>query len=357
MKTKILILALILALFIAAFPKGVARADSSGIIYVAVNDELTNHYPYFYGARIYLPLSDFQSLGITYSADIDASTFILKLGSSSLAFDLATGDCYDGSGNSYGVKALYLARSVYLPAYFVAEYFGFTYSYIKGVGNGDVVRIKTSGAAYSDLTFMETFNSQLEERTNAYKNPNPTLTPAPTPTTTPRPTPTIDKSGTKLTFSFVGVPTDGILDVLEAGGIHAMFFVEYDEALANPGTLRRATGLGHRLGVWLGNEADEYIKTAELIYEITRIKTLFAAIAPEIAEEPPERSAQSAMILVDCGLDAGAEEDEYSLMKKLLDSRGSVALRFNAEQEGILPDILEFIRLYRFSIETIRETA
>jgi len=354
MKRKILISVLLLALFIAVFPAGGGMADSSGIIYVGVNDELTGHYPYFYGARIYLPLSDFQSLGLTYAADIDASTFILKYGTSSLAFDLATGECYDSGGNPYGIKALYLARSVYLPAYFVAEYFGFTYSYVKGVGNGDVVRIKTSAAAYTDLAFMETYNSQMEERTNAYKNPNPPATPGPTPVSTPRVTPPIDKSATKLSFSFAGMPTDGILDALEASGIHAMFFIGYDEALAEPGILRRAAGMGHRLGVWLGDEADEYAETAELIYEITRIKTLFAASAPETGEGA-ESSVQSSVILVGCGLDAGAEADEYALMAKLLDLRGSVSLRFDTEQEDILPGILEFIRLHKFSIDTIRE--
>ena len=358
MKKRIMIFTVVFCLLIAGIPRdNTAAADDSGMIYVSINDRLTDYYPYYYGSSLYIPLGAFQELGVTYTSDMDASTLTLKYGGASLIFDLGTGDCYDSNGSSYGAKAIYVGGLVYMPAYAVGVYFGMAATYIAGGGTGDVLRVKTGGAAYSDSGFMSAASAELERRTAAYYAPKATPTPErpPTPTPSPTPTPPIDRSSTVVTLSFEGAPTNEILEELEKYEFPALFLLNAADALENQDILRRAVGMGHRLGVWLEDEEASFSETAELIYAAARDKTLFVSATGDAAETASDFAVQNSLVYVGYDLETLTVDEDFNMELWLLKSGNRADILFSPAETDVLAEALFLMSSYQFTIGPTRE--
>ena len=229
---------------------------------------------------------------------------------------MSAGNSYDREENSYRYAAIYLNDTAYVPAFFVADFFGLGYSYIRREER-HIVRL-TKGSVLSDEEFFNAAASLMETRLNQYlgsqetaappsatpeptQAPQPTATPVPTatpapsstpaPDTTPSPTPTatptpnVDRSDVKVRLCFLGLgsETSEILDAL--GDVPACFFATAEEIYQNAHLTRRILGSGSAVGLRILSspvaEAEEFRQALR----DTAMCTSFLACAAGFDEE------------------------------------------------------------------------
>lgn len=178
-------LAFLLAVILLFSGLSTVSADDIGICFVSTNDKLLelNYTPYFVGGFVYLSYDIFASFGIYFSYFEADNTALLYTNSKQIFFDLSTGQSYDSFFNTYATSAVMKNGQVYVPAAWVCQYFGLTYSYISGNGNGDVVRITNGTAVLNDGEFLKAAASLMRSRYSEYfgvsepMKPSPALTP------------------------------------------------------------------------------------------------------------------------------------------------------------------------------------
>lgn len=260
-RAAFVLLAVLLALLFA-LPGG---AEDT-VFFTVINNTLleldADTMPVIYSSLIYVPSSLFNSRALdTYAYySRDTQVALISDGDSILYFDMGAGNSYDSEDNTYRYAAIYVNDTAYVPAYFVADYFGLGYSYIRREGR-HIVRL-TNGSAMTDDEFFSAASLLMEQRMNQYlgttetPSPVPTAAPAtprPTPVAPPSPTPTpaVDRSGVKVHLCYLGLGegTAAILDALD--GESACFFCTAEQLYAFPDLARRITGSGSALGLLL----------------------------------------------------------------------------------------------------------
>lgn len=252
-----LMILLITALIVCALPVA-AGADSTGVCFTAVDDNVLDLslMPQFIGGSPYVPWTVFGRLGITTTYFDSANSAMLSVGSNQIIFDLNNGTCYDAEGTNYPLSAAIRNGTIYVPAW-TGIIFGLTYSYISGIGHGDVVRIKSGANVLSDSDFIDAAATLMSSMCNAYFGPPETQKPSPSPTPSESEEPEGD--GGDVSVSFIGAPDEELLKVLSDYGAYVCFFLTAEQAEENGDLLRRAFGEGHTLGVYCSteNELDE----------------------------------------------------------------------------------------------------
>ena len=235
------------------------------VFFTAVNNtllELTAEtMPVAHHSLIYVPCSVFNTKALnTWSYYSRGSqTVLISDGSKELYFDMGAGDSYDREENRYNYAAIYVNDTAYVPVYFVADFFGLTYSYIRREG-WHIIRV-TTGGMLSDEDFFSAAAPLLETRMNQYmgaqetQDPEPTSaptqrpSPSPAPTPSPTPTPAVDRSGVQVHLCYLGLG-EASAAILEAlNGAPACFFATAEEIYANADLTRRILGSGCTLGL------------------------------------------------------------------------------------------------------------
>ena len=244
------------------------------VFFTAVNNTLLDltaeTMPINHQSLIYVPCSVFntQALNTWAYYSRGSQTVLISNGSKELYFDMSAGDSHDREENSYRYAAIYMNDTAYVPAFFVADFFGLTYSYIRREG-WHIVRI-TTGDALSDDDFFKAAAPLLETRMNQYlgaqETPDgqptaePTQRPAPpspTPTPAPTPTPVVDRSSVRVHLCYLGLG-EGTAAILEAlDGSPACFFATAEEIYANGDLTRRILGSGCTLGLLIKEDPEE----------------------------------------------------------------------------------------------------
>ncbi len=243
------------------------------VFFTAVNNTLLDltaeTMPINHQSLIYVPCSVFNTLALNTWAYYSrgSQTVLISNGSKELYFDMSTGDSHDREENSYRYAAIYVNDTAYVPAFFVADFFGLTYSYIRREG-WHIVRI-TTGDALSDDDFFKAAAPLLETRMNQYlgaqetqdgqPTPEPTQQPtpvAPTPTPMPTPTPVVDRSSVRVHLCYLGLgeETAAILKALD--GAPACFFATAEEIYAYGDLTRRILGSGCTLGLLIKEDPE-----------------------------------------------------------------------------------------------------
>lgn len=251
-----LMILLITAFIVCALPI-FAGADSTGICFTAVDDNVLDLSlrPVFIGGSPYVPWTVFGSLGITTSYFESENVALLSVGSNQIIFNLNEGTCYDPDGTNYPLSASYRNGTIYVPAW-TGIIFGLTYSYISGIGYGDVVRIKSGANVLSDSDLIDAAATLMSSMYNAYfgtpttEPPKPS-SPSPSPSESDKPE---DEEGGNVSLSFIGAPDEALLKTLSGYGVYVCFFLTAEQAEENGDLLRRASGEGHTLGVYCSDE-------------------------------------------------------------------------------------------------------
>ena len=170
------------------------RADAApAVSFTALNDQLLplsgNTIPIVRNGSVYLPSTVFseKNIGISVSSKT-ASTLVLHGRQRMLTFDLNAGTASDAE-TTYTAQTVSSNGIIYVPAYFVCQYFGLEYSYLS-TNYGTIVRVKNTDAALNDAAFIRNNTDLMEQYYTAYTQPTPKQTPkqTPKPSTTVKPT-------------------------------------------------------------------------------------------------------------------------------------------------------------------------
>ena len=310
---------LVCFLLTAVFAVSVLTMFSSAeddIFFTAVNNTLLDltaeTMPVNYNSMIYVPSSVFNSRALdTYSYySRNTQMALIADGVHTLYFDMSAGNSYDEEDNAYRYAAIYYNDTAYVPAFFVADFFGLGYSYIRREGR-HIVRL-TNGSVLTDEAFFNAASSLMDTRLNQYLSAQetpapPTSAPSPTPPpvktppppATPGPTPTQppvgrDRSDVTVRLCFLGLNEDSasILDTLEEADTPACFFAAAGELYARADLVRRILGSGYGLGLLLQDSPTEEYGEFCLALRQTAMSVSFlaagAGLSPEALTEAEE---------------------------------------------------------------------
>ncbi len=353
-------------------------AAEDSIFFTAINNtllELTDDtMPVSYNSVIYVPSSLFNSTALdTYSYySRGTQTVLISDGNALLYFDMGAGNSYDGDENTYRYAAIYVNDTAYVPAFFVADFFGLTYSYIRR-DERHIVRL-TRGSVLSDDAFFSAAASLIESRLNQYLSsrglpmptpvPSPTPTPAPTPEPTPPPTPlppvptpspppVIDRSDVTVHLCFLGLNENSalVLDALEDAGLPACFFAPAEELLAHDDLVRRILGSGYGLGMLVRTDpAEEYGEFSAVLREAAMTVSFLSAGAGLPPEA--ETAAEAAGLLL---FSAEEELTDYSACSaRLVSAADRCDLLLSGDFSG-LERLLTQLTDHHYTVEAITE--
>lgn len=216
------------------------------------------------------PYTVFANFKIYNTYHQSSNTASLYTSSKQLYFDLNTGETYDGEGNYYNVTPISRGGVVYVPVDFICQQYGLSWSYIEGSEYGDVCRITDSGAHLTDAQFLTAAKQLMSSRYNAYTGNS---------SGTEDPITGIDiTSDCVIYLSFVGLPSQKLLDTLSEYGVSAGFFLTADELRQEPETVRRIVGEGHSIGaLCYSDPLGEYIEFRSLLLDAAHATTVLIA--------------------------------------------------------------------------------
>jgi len=357
-KTLKILITIFLAVSLAVcMLPGFAGADETGICFTAVDDDVLDLSvrPVFVGGSPYVPWTVFGSLGISTTYFESVNVAMLSVGSNQIMFDLNEGSCYDADGNPYPVSASSMNGTIYIPAY-TGVIFGLTYSYISGVGSGDVVRIKSGANVLTDSQFIDAAKNKMASMASAYFG-----TPAPPATATPTPTPTPTESeepekkeGGDVVLSFAGLPDGGLLDVLNKYNIKTCFFVTAGEAEEGGDILRRASGEGHILGLRC-NSGEELLGGMEAVRREAFLRPVIAIFSDGIAEAAEE----NCVALYKAGMTVGGDVTDPSVITLSLPTDGkssSFLITCGDNTAKLMTSVLSYMSSNKYTPVALRET-
>lgn len=247
--------------------------------FMAVNDNLLlleeRFIPIAVDGQYYVPYTALDSsvtgleLGIYPVYNAARGTLTIYNQTQELVFNLNSGTCTDRSGASRNARAVNRNGRIYVPARFICEYFGLTYS-SKSTSYGPLVRIRSASSKLDDSTFIERAKSGMAERLREWRRtqaaadpPVSTSTPTPAPSPTPSPPPVepdTDKSGVHTYLAFRADQTDGldkVLTALEQAQISALFFFPAAELADYDGAVRSVLCGGHAVGLLISGATAE----------------------------------------------------------------------------------------------------
>lgn len=338
-----------------------ASADSTGVCFTGVGDTLLdlNSMAVFSGGTLYVPGKAFSSFGvyITYF-DADA-TLLLYNSSSSVYFDLNEGTTYDGSGNYYEVSGIFRGGQVYVPVAFVCRYFGVSYSYISGSGNGDIARLKNGSEVLTDSQYIDAAGSLMKTYYNEYFGMVQPITPVPSPSVQNPSAGDDNHSGTYVYLSFIGVPEGKLLDTLSRFGYSASFFVTEEQALASPDTLRRIYGEGHNIGIYCSSFAEECEAASEAVFGACQVMPTLFTSASSIAQQCQSYGSEHALTYVTASIAAdGGTQSREAIVGGLEDVSGNITLSVELSEstQKMLPSLLSYLSSESYSVVPLRET-
>lgn len=344
---RLLPLLLVLCLVFSMLPAA-GFASGVSVCFIATNESMLelSYQPYWQGSTIYVPYTVFVNFKIYNSFHQSSNTASLYSSTKQLYFDLNSGETYDGNGTYYNVTPISRGGVVYVPLNFVCDQYGLTWSYINGSGYGDVCRIKDANASLTDQQFLTAAKPLMESRYNAYvsgyggsSNWGGGGT-------------TYPDSDCVVYLSFVGLPSDALLEALSSYGVRAAFFLTADEIRESPATVRHIVGQGHSVGALCSSDpAAEYAEISSLLLDAARVKTLLIASAsPEFDEVCRHTAEISDLVFWDYDTDCiqgGSGLSYISIITAYLDYRPEQLyprILCCEATDSTLPSVLAYIK-------------
>ncbi len=208
-----------------------------------------------------------------------------------LIFDLSANNSYDSAQNVYRFMAVTRNNRIYLPASFVWDFFGLTYSYLI-TDIAPLIRITNEDRVLTDSFFANAAASLMQSRYSAYLNgltPSQPQTPPPdiggggvvSPPTNPQ---TEEKVPFHLSFLCSGgAQTEKILAALDSRGVYGLFLFSPDDLAGNDDLIRRILGSGHSIGFAVPNAKED---TLSLLEEGNRLLRLIARSSTRLVSIP-----------------------------------------------------------------------
>ncbi len=374
---RVFAIVLIIIIIVSAVSLSGAAA-SPNVCFIAINETLLDLSvtPYFYGSA-YVPYTVFTGLGIYYSYFHDSNTISLYRGDQQLYFDLNTGQAYDADDNYYTTSTLSQNGQTFVSVQFVCSFFGLNWSYINGIGYGDILRITDGGGYLSDNDFLYAAAPLMRTRYEAYMDaldqavppstePDVSSTPEPTPPPDPGIDDTGDEtenhSGVSVYLSFEGLPSEAILDTLERYGAAASFYLSPDDIAASPDTVRRIAGSGHTIGIYCSASCDyDYLMGSELLFDAAQIQTVMVTSSGSSFSACESFASNSGLYFSAYDADATARGGAVSssrVINAAASASQSVHIRLDCSEgtENILSSVLNYLTLNSYTLSPERES-
>lgn len=358
MKKKTICLVLAAALLIV-IPLS-ASADTTGVCFTGVGDGILdlNSMAVYSGGTLCVPARAFSSFGVNLNYFSSESIALLYTSTKQIFFNLTDGGSYDSLDTTYEASAMLRNGIVYVPVAWTCSYFGLSYSYISGTGNGDVVRIKNGSEVLTDKQYLDSTNSSMRIYYNEYFG---TVTPSsPTPSVSVSPGEEVDHSGTYVFLSFIGLPDTKLLDTLSRFAYPAVFFVTEEQASSAPDLLRRIYGSGHNIGIYCAASTEEISGAAQAVFGVCQAMPMFITSDSSIAESCRAYAAENAMTYFSPSLTADGNTDSRNAIAASLEALSSayvgISVTLSETTEKMLPSFLSYISINGYSVTSLKET-
>ena len=373
-KTRAGAFLLALLLFCLSAPAG-AAGDT--VYFTAVNNTLLElsdaTMPVIHNSIIYIPAGVFNTRALeTYAYySRENQTVLISDGESFLYFDMSAGSCYDNKENTYRSAAIYVNDTAYVPAFFVAGFFGLGYSYIRQ-DERHIVRL-TRGSVLSDADFFSAASSLMETRMNQYlaafepPAPTPAVTPAvppsptpspqvvPTPAVTPEPgvtpPPETNRSGVRVHLCFLGLNEESAALLTQLDGTPACFFATAGELYIDGDLVRGILGSRSSVGLLSrGDPAGEYGEFAQALRD-TAMSVTFLCAGVGMSELAVNAAADAGL----CFLSAQeAVGDADAAIQKLIEAEDRCDLFLSGHFSG-LGRLLDVLKRDHYTLESVTE--
>jgi hypothetical protein len=344
--------------------------------FIATNDTLLpfneSTMPFVSGGNILVPDSVFGGVGVWSVSDVDLELVWLYRGNRFVDFNTATGEVQDQDGNILNwPSARRVGRSFYVPVRQVCEHFGLTLQILEVPHNVipyermRVIRI-VSNSTVSGATFIGQNERALRNAYNDYYTP---VAPPPQPPLLPEEPDELppDYSTITIYLSFFDISAgsaEEILNVLESQVVsnhQTCFFVSADDILMNPDVIRRISGSGHVIGIWLDEGTyEEYLETSALLFEAAKVRTVLVS---------SDESTETAVLTADehdlifwggsqniAGHDALTIAGAVAMLPADNDARSNMMFSCSENAALVLPGLYTHLRVNEFMIARINET-
>lgn len=348
---RVVVVILIIALIFALPSYGFAETPS--YCFLAINETFDfGTSPYFYGSA-YVPYTVFGSFKIYSSYFSSSNTVSLYRSDKQLYFNLNSGQVYDGKDNYYSTSTISINNQTYVSVQFICSFFGLNWSYIKGIGYGDILRITDGGQYLSDTDFLYAAASIMQPKYDSYVNSLATPSPTPTEPTSP---PHIDDNG-NVYFSFEGLPSSTLLDILSRNSVRAAFYLSPEDIAQSPDIVRRINGSGHSIGIYCSTDsAADFHAGSELLFDATNVSTVMVSSSGEgisyCSALADELKLKMGTFNIDAADRAGYGVNAYSVTSRISSAGTNIRVRFDCSQntERILGTVLSYLNTNNYTL-------
>ena len=384
MKKRIIAIFLVLVLAVTFVPVQSQAAITPH--FVIINETLLpfneSTMPIVVGSDIFVPVGVFEDLGV-WQVGFDDSLRVYR-GSRYVDFHTSPGETLTVNQDGITMRwppARRIGTRFYVPLRQVCDFFGLSFEILPVPS--DIVPERQMYAVRIISTSLVNGPSAVGMNRNSIRAaylehfaPLPPLTPPEITTggeTPPDPPPPIeedlppDYSDVTVHLSFRDVSAGGadwILDLFAFQttlGFHVCFFLNAEDIFADPGLIRRISGMGHTIGIWLSEGTfEEYSNISALLFEAAKIRTVIIS-ADEAAQTAMETAYNHGLIF----WNANGNHIDYPQMSindiTAMIPRESGArknLMFTCSEEAalVLPGVYSFLRTNLFTVERITET-
>lgn len=282
-------------------------ASAVNLYFTGINDSValltSETMPFWSGRTLYVPYTVFDanqngigvSLGLYTSYNRQSNTVTLFNLRQMLVFDIDSGTCRDDmTGTIYSSRTIMRGGQPCLSLSMVCSFFGleYTYNQLPYIPQGYLVRIKSADAVLDDARFIDAardlINMRLRDYTQSLSSaetttPDPPTTTTPVPPSVPSPPTPEETDGPTVYLSFRCENASGvseILDILDASGRYAVFFLSPQVLESEKNLVRRILGSGHSVGILAGGEEDGLLERgSRALEEAACIRTTLAYVS------------------------------------------------------------------------------
>lgn len=357
MKKKVISFLLVLCLVSFIIPT-ISEADNE-YIFTAINDTLlplnTASMPVYTNGSLYIPYTVFvyNGFGIYSSWFNGGTTLCLYDSSSTLFFDMEKGNAFSESNKSFDISAVYINGTLYVPAYFVAGLFRLTCSVISS--SATIVRICSGSQSYGNSSFASLCESEIRETLEALNPPVP-----PTPDKPDEEPENYQNVTLLLSFRDIsGENCRSILDTLNRWNLRVCFFVTPDEINENADLIRRITGCGHSIGIYLNNGTyEEFEDGQRLLFEAAMITTSLTSSPEDVRKISEAVCAEHGLIYRAADiLDSNGSSLNYltSSLSKTSGMKQVLLLRCDEQTDSFLSDFIWTINKFHYNLQQITD--
>lgn len=348
---------MLVILFLVPFVQ-TANADNSGLCFTATNDMLLDlgSLTTFVSGIAYVPAKVFSTYGVYFNYFESKSTATLYNSSKQIFFELTTGNTFDSSDQNYSVSATFKNGQVYVPVAWVCNYFGLYYSYISGDGYGDIIRIKNGTEVLTDSQFLNAASSPMRSHYDEYYGQSTPATPTPS-----QPVSSSTKTEiASVSLSFIGLPSEKLLDSLDNYASMVCFFVTAQEVASSPDIIRRICGSGHSIGIYCSSSPEEECShTADLVFEAAQVRPVLICSAASISESAKTYAESNGYAYFSPAVEiASTVKNSSGVTSKLEDIVGytSIIITITENTDRFIPSVLSYAAAHRITLLPLRET-